>query len=172
MFCCYDWYSCFVYVTFGKTSTTYKRQIVSLFAQEQWTYSQGIFFSVVTFLTIGFGDFFPTKAATQIVLFPFALIGIVQIAALVDLLVRFFRSRVASRHANRRNKYERRRQDEQDKLEKEPDLEHELRFLRELYRQTNHWKTMEDLAMNSTGFVSFWIIGALIFSQIEVTLSL
>ena len=123
---------------------------------------------MVTFLTIGFGDFYPTKPATQIVLFPFALIGIVQVAALVDLLVRFFRSRVASRHAKRRYEYERRRQEEQDKIEKEPDLEHEIRFLRDLYRQTDHWKTLEDLALNSTGFIAFWVIGALIFSQIEV----
>lgn len=129
---------------------------------------QGIYFSVITFLTIGFGDFYPTKNATKIVLFPFALVGIVQVAALVDMFVRFFHQRVTSQHSKRRYEYERCRQEEQDELEKEPDLEHELMFLRNLYRKTDHLKTLEDLGLNITGFLAFWVIGALIFSQIEV----
>ncbi|EJD04357.1 voltage-gated potassium channel [Fomitiporia mediterranea MF3/22] len=134
---------------------------------EHWTYLQGIYFSVVTFLTVGFGDFYPTKTSTQIVLFPFALVGIVQLACLVDLLVRFFHGRLAARHAERRREFEKRRQEEENKLEKEPSLEREMEFLNKLYNEADRWRTVQDLAANITGFLAFWLVGAIIFSQIE-----
>ncbi|KAH8120674.1 voltage-gated potassium channel [Phellopilus nigrolimitatus] len=129
--------------------------ILALFMSrvENWSYLQGIYFSVVSFLTI--------------VLFPFVLVGIVQLASLIDFIVRFFRSRLTSRHAQRRLEFERRRQEEEDKLAHEPSLERELEFLRKLYTETDRGKTVEDLIMNSAGFMTFWVIGALIFSQIE-----
>lgn len=61
-----------------------------------------------------------------------------------------------------------RKQDQEDDLEKEPDLGKELRFLQHLYKETNKWDTVQDLSMNLLGFVTFWVIGAAIFSQIEV----
>ncbi|KAI5115764.1 hypothetical protein M0805_001205 [Coniferiporia weirii] len=144
--------------------------ILALFMSrvEKWTYLQGIYFSVVSFLTIGFGDFYPTKAVTQIVLFPFLLVGIVQLASLIDLIVRFFHARLAARHDRRHREFEKRRQEEEDALAHEPDLERELEFLRKLYTQSGKWKTAQDLSMNCVGFLVFWILGALIFSQIEV----
>lgn len=136
--------------------------------QENWTYLQGIYFSVVAFLTVGFGDFYPTKPSTQIVLFPFVLIGIVQLASIVELIVHFFRARLASRHAQTRREYEMRRQEKENELEGEPNLEAELQFLRNLYNERDNWKTVRDLLANGAGFMIFWVIGALIFSQIEV----
>ncbi|THH11384.1 hypothetical protein EW145_g690 [Phellinidium pouzarii] len=143
--------------------------ILALFMSrvEDWTYLQGIYFSVGSFLTTGFGDFYPTKAASQIVLFPFLLVGIVQLVALIDLIVRFFHERLASRHTQRRLDFEKRRQEEQDVIESEPSLEHELQFLHSLYTQTHKWKTADDLVKSGAGFLAFWILGALIFSQIE-----
>lgn len=135
---------------------------------EKWTFVQGIYFSVVTFLTIGFGDFYPTKPATQIVLFPFVLVGIVQLASLIDMIVRFFSSRVASRHAQQRTKLEQKREEDATRLEKEPDLEQELIFLQRLYSSISKKKKREDIILSVFGFLIFWVIGALIFSQTEV----
>jgi potassium channel subfamily K, other eukaryote len=54
------------------------------------------------------------------------------------------------------------------KLEKEGSLEEELAFLKQLYSETSRWKTAQDLATSITGFLAFWLLGATIFSQIEV----
>ncbi|KAL5495642.1 TOK1 [Sanghuangporus weigelae] len=134
---------------------------------EDWTYLQAIYFSVVSILTIGFGDFYPTKPVSQIVLFPFVLVGIVQLASIIELLVRFLRGRLASRRIQRRREFERRRQEKEDELEKEPSLERELEFLRKLYNEADRGRMAQDLLTNCTGFLLFWVLGALIFSQIE-----
>lgn len=135
---------------------------------EHWTYMQGIYFSVVSFLTIGFGDFTPTKTATQVVLFPFLLVGIVQLACLIGMLVHYFSQRVSMQHANRRRRAAKLRQEEEDKLSKEPNLERELQFLAELYRSTNQHEAVKSLVVASVGFLTFWFIGALVFSRVEV----
>ncbi|OCB89408.1 voltage-gated potassium channel [Sanghuangporus baumii] len=135
--------------------------------REDWTYLQAIYFSVVSILTIGFGDFYPTKPVSQIVFFPFVLVGIVQLASLIELLVRFLRGRLTSRRIQRRREFERRRQEKEDELEKEPSLEKELEFLRKLYNETDRGRMAQDLLTNCTGFLLFWVLGALIFSQIE-----
>lgn len=135
---------------------------------EDWTYMQGIYFSVVSFLTIGFGDFTPTKTATQVVLFPFLLVGIVQLACLIGMLVHYFSQRVAKQHANRRRRAAKLRQEEEDKLTNEPNLERELQFLAELYRSTNQHEAVKSLAVATVGFLTFWLIGALVFSRVEV----
>lgn len=44
---------------------------------EGWTFTQGIFFSLVTITTIGFGDYVPTKTISKIILLFYATIGIV-----------------------------------------------------------------------------------------------
>lgn len=84
------------------------------------------------------------------------------------MIVRFFSSRMASRHARRRVEFERKRHEEEESLAKAPDLERELLFLQDLYSSTSRWGKFEDLILNLTGFTVFWILGALIFSQIEV----
>lgn len=139
---------------------------------EHWSYLQGIYFAIVSFLTIGFGDFTPTRTATRVVLFPFLLIGIVQIASLIGMLVHYFSQRVSKQHANRRRKAAKLRQEEEDKLSDEPNLERELEFLGNLYRSTNEHDTLKSLTMAMFGFFAFWLIGALVFSRVEVRMSI
>lgn len=52
---------------------------------EGWAYLDGIYFSVVSMLTIGFGDFEPTQTATRVLLFPFAILTIAQLANQVGM---------------------------------------------------------------------------------------
>jgi potassium channel subfamily K len=64
---------------------------------EGWSYLDGIYFSLVTFETVGFGDYEPTHKATQVLLFPLAICGIAQLGALVQQIVSFFSARSAHR---------------------------------------------------------------------------
>jgi potassium channel subfamily K len=47
---------------------------------EGWSYLEGIYFSVVALLSIGFGDFEPTHTSTKILLFPYVVTGIALLA--------------------------------------------------------------------------------------------
>lgn len=136
--------------------------------QEGWSYVEGIYFSVVTFLTIGFGDFSPTRTVTQIVLFPFTIVGIVQVALLIEMIVTFVSSRERTRRARRRAAYERMRQEDMDRRDGDTNLAKEMKFLHEMNESAYKLKIMRDLALNMSGFVLFWVLGAIIFSQIEV----
>ena len=140
--------------------------------QEDWPYLQAIYFSIVTFLTIGFGDFSPTKTVTQILLFPFAIFGIIQIALLVDMIITFIAHRERVLRARRKARREKELQDEMDyrEGEKEVDLVKEMQFLRTLHENAFKLKIMRDLIQNVSGFLLFWVLGALIFSQLEVNI--
>lgn len=43
---------------------------------EGWGYFDGIYFSLVVSLTIGYGDYVPTHTSTKVLLFPFAIITV------------------------------------------------------------------------------------------------
>jgi potassium channel subfamily K len=96
---------------------------------EGWSYLQGIYFGVVTFETIGYGDLEPTHPATYILVFPLALLGIAQLGALVQQIVSFFSARSARRKEMSRAKYERERQEQEDSKQDPADLAEEMEFL-------------------------------------------
>lgn len=54
---------------------------------EHWTYLDGLYFSVVSLLTIGFGDYSPKTTAGRIVLFPFVITGFALLANQISLIV-------------------------------------------------------------------------------------
>ena len=78
---------------------------------------------------------------------------------------------MASHNVERRHALQRKRPEEESRPQEEPSLENELAFLRELYKETTQSKTIQDLASSVMGFLTFWVLGALIFSQIEVSTS-
>lgn len=123
---------------------------------------------MLSLLTLGFGDFYPTKVATQIVLFPFLLVGIAQLANLIRMIVSFFSKRAETRSITRRARHEKKKQLLQDYSSQKPDLETEVRFLRQLNLSEEWYEVLEDLTIGLCGFVVFWVIGALMFSRIEV----
>jgi len=130
---------------------------------------QGIYFSIVTFLTVGFGDFFPTRTVTRIVLFPFALAGIAQLGSLIGMIVSFFSNRIEAQAAERKVRFEREREEAARMSVREFDFDAEMRFLYQLHQTEDRWRLARDLSYNLSGFLFFWVIGALIFSQIEVS---
>ena len=129
---------------------------------------QGIYFSIITFLTVGFGDFFPTRTATQIILFPFALVGIAQLGNLIGMIVGFFSSRIESREAERRARFEREREEAEQRSQGEADFDTEMRFLYQLHQIEDRWRLTRDLSYNLADFLLFWLLGAFIFSHVEV----
>lgn len=56
---------------------------------EGWLYLDGLYFSVVSLLTIGFGDYVPTHTSTKIMLFPFCIAGIVVFSNQISLIATF-----------------------------------------------------------------------------------
>ncbi|KAJ9086494.1 Potassium channel [Entomophthora muscae] len=51
---------------------------------EKWSFTRGVYFTLVTMTTIGFGDFKPEHLGTRIFLFPYAIIGIVAMGILIN----------------------------------------------------------------------------------------
>jgi potassium channel subfamily K, other eukaryote len=60
---------------------------------EDTTYVNGIYFMVVTFLTIGFGDITPRTTTVKVLTFPFTVIGITFLALIVTSIVRLLADR-------------------------------------------------------------------------------
>lgn len=73
---------------------------------EGWEYADGIYFSVQTALTIGYGDFTPETAAGKVLILPFAILTISQLGNEISIIIDFVRGRTDARRARWRKKYE------------------------------------------------------------------
>jgi len=154
---------------------------------EQTTYVDALYFEVVTTLTIGFGDMTPHTTAFKVLTFPFTVIGITLLALNVTSIVRLLADRSRRRKISMKKqlkKRERKRIDEQKKAQKEepdntepatrPGLKRSLTLQDALNKiRENSWK--HEQAHNLRGmitglvvFFSFWFLGAMIFSFVEV----
>ncbi|KAG8985727.1 hypothetical protein FRB94_005465 [Tulasnella sp. JGI-2019a] len=134
---------------------------------ENWTYLQGMYFSIVSFLTIGFGDFAATKTSSRILLCPICIMGIALLGSLLEMIIGFFADRAADRKARTRAEFERRRQVEEDKHQRPADLAREIHFLHTMNEEQDKRDQISEFIFSCGGFLTFWIIGALIFSRLE-----
>jgi potassium channel subfamily K len=155
--------------------------------QEGWTYFDGIYFSVVSMLVIGmtyvhpnistslivlgFGDFVPTHTSTRILLFPFAVITITQLANQISMMIGFFGARAQARKDRWWLQYEQERQLAHDLKFPRADLEREMRFLEEIHKRQDAMSTTYDLVLSLMGFIVFWMVGAALFHALEVCMS-
>lgn len=73
---------------------------------EGWSYSDAIYFSVQTSLTIGYGDFAPSTAAGKVLVFPFAVLTISQLGNEIALIISYIGQRTNERRDRWRAKYE------------------------------------------------------------------
>lgn len=73
---------------------------------EHWSYADGIYFSIQTALTIGYGDLVPTTTTTKVLIFPFAVLTIGQLGNEISIIVSFTRERSEERRRVWRNQYE------------------------------------------------------------------
>ena len=88
------------------------------------------------------------------------------------MIITFIAHRERVLRARRKARREKELQDEMDyrEGEKEVDLVKEMQFLRTLHENAFKLKIMRDLIQNVSGFLLFWVLGALIFSQLEVNI--
>jgi potassium channel subfamily K len=73
---------------------------------EHWSYAGGIYFSIQTAFTIGYGDLTPTTNATKVLILPFAILTISQLGNEISLIVAFITERSKERRRIWRKQYE------------------------------------------------------------------
>lgn len=74
---------------------------------EHWEYVDGIYMSVQTALTIGYGDFVPTTTAGKVLIFPFSVLTMSQLGNEVALIINLISRRAEERRKKWRLRYER-----------------------------------------------------------------
>ncbi|KAK9897619.1 voltage-gated potassium channel [Cystobasidium minutum MCA 4210] len=135
---------------------------------EGWTFFDGIYFSLVVSLTIGYGDFAPTHASPKALLFPFAIITVAFLASQVSMIVQFFSQQTEARRTKWRQIYELKREQEATGIfNADEELVEEINFLKRLADQEDRLSRVYDLTLSLLGFVSFWMIGAAAYEAIE-----
>ena len=161
---------------------------------ERTTYVDGIYYMVVTTLTIGFGDIIPETKTMKVLTFPFTIIGIALLALIVTSIVRLLADRA------RRRKLELKKRLKKKVSEKKrihagygsklrpwsarppsgdgPRLKRSLTLQEELMKlHEDDWKrqrraNLKSMVTGFTVFLIFWFIGALIFHFVEVRIHL
>ena len=106
---------------------------------EHWSYADGIYFSIQTALTIGYGDFTPSTAAGKVLVFPFAILTISQLGNEISLIVDFIRERSRERSRERRKvwrtRYEGAIHREAEALKPRATLVEEMRLVHEINKR-------------------------------------
>ena len=157
---------------------------------EQVTYVNGIYYMVVSTLTIGFGDLVPQTAVMKVLTFPFVIIGITLLALIVTSIVRLLsdrsrrrkialKKRLKNKAKEKRKMYagygsrlahwaSKRDTGDGAPLERSLTLQEELGKLREDDWKRERRANLRSMATGFSVFLVFWFIGALIFRFVEV----
>jgi potassium channel subfamily K, other eukaryote len=153
------------------------------------TYVNGIYYMIVTTLTIGFGDLTPQTVAMKVLTFPFSIIGIALVALIVTSIVQLLSDRARRRKLEHKKRLKKKASEKKrihtiykpklssrlpkDKRGDGPKLEKSLTLQEEL-EELSHgdWKrerraNLRSMATGFTVFVIFWFVGALIFKYVE-----
>ena len=143
---------------------------------EELTYVDGIYFMVVTTLTIGFGDITPHSTAMKVFTFPFTVIGISLLAVIVTSIVRLLLDRARRRKIQMKKLLKEKASEKKRKSAQAPGarLRRSLTLQEELHKLAeDDWKrqtraNLRSMAVGLGVFFFFWFMGALIFHCIEV----
>jgi potassium channel subfamily K, other eukaryote len=136
---------------------------------ENWAYFDGIYFTVVSALTVGFGDFQPTTATGKAILFPVVVVLIAQLANIIGMIARFFKDRTQEVQDDWHRDFERTHQAEEDFRNPVPELEEELIFLQGVLRRVEMRRQLREIGASAITFLAFWLVGGAIFNRIEVS---
>jgi len=148
---------------------------------EGLTYVDGIYFVVVTTLTIGFGDITPRTATMKVLIFPFTLVGIALLAVIITSIVQLLSDRARRRKLQLKKQLKaqaseksRRAAEKADRAPERPRLQRSLTLQEELQQLAEEdWKrqirnNLKSMIIGLSVLFAFWFIGALIFHFIEV----
>lgn len=147
---------------------------------EDWTLTRGIYFTMVTMTTIGFGDFKPTHLSSKIILFFYALIGITIMGIFINsmrvVLVEFLQQKYMKRIENLSlNRFET-ISPKIASLFQKPKIFRKLGFTNRISESFQNEKNLENqqsrmlhrqLEFSILFFLVFWFFGALIFKYTE-----
>ena len=159
---------------------------------EDSSYVDGIYYMVVTTLTIGFGDLTPNTAVIKVLTFPFTIIGITLLALIVTSIVRLLsdrarrrkielkkrlkqktkeRKRMHAGYGSRMRSWSKKYEGDGPKLKRSLTLQEELQKLRQDDWKRERRANLKSMITGFTVFLIFWFIGALIFHFVEVSCS-
>jgi potassium channel subfamily K, other eukaryote len=158
---------------------------------EKINYVDGIYYIVVTILTIGFGDITPQTTVMKVLVFPFVIIGITLLALIVTSIVKLLADRTRRRKLEQKKRIKKKESEKKrtyrgygSKLRPwmpmEPDgdelrlkrsltLQEELQNLREKDWRRERRANLKSMAIGFAVFLFFWFVGALIFNLVEVS---
>ncbi|KAM0746778.1 voltage-gated potassium channel [Meredithblackwellia eburnea MCA 4105] len=156
---------------------------------ERWQFFDGIYFALITVLTIGFGDLTPTTPVSRILLFPFSLLSIALLAILVGIFVDFLGKAAEVRRKDWRRRYERdvwekrfvggggggrgrgmkggKRVNEAGVVERPKFLKEEIEMLHLLEDKEDFLERVYQMCMSAFMLAVFWVVGAAVFHVLE-----
>ncbi|WWD16124.1 hypothetical protein CI109_100549 [Kwoniella shandongensis] len=134
---------------------------------ENWTYADGIYFSVQTALTIGYGDYHPLTTAGKVLVFPFSVLTISQLGNEIALIIGFISSRADERRNKWRRRYEGAMHREATAVRPRASLTEEMALIHQINAREETMNQLYDLLWSVLALIVFWVIGATAFSQIE-----
>lgn len=150
------------------------------------TYVDGIYYMVVTILTIGFGDIVPHTAVFKVLTFPFTVVGITLLAIIVTSIVQLLADRARRRkrilkkqlkekaserkrmHSGYKFKLSPWGKGDLPRLQRSLTLQEELHRLREDDWRRERRSNLARVVSGLTVFLAFWFFGAVIFHFVEV----
>ncbi|KAK9244792.1 hypothetical protein V1506DRAFT_460470 [Lipomyces tetrasporus] len=133
-----------------------------------YSYGDAVYYCDVTILTIGLGDLHPTDDLSRAIILPYALIGIL----ILGLVVTNFRSLVisSSREKQALNRVERlriRHLKRGDSDEFSPTDKESFDLMRHIHHSAKKRDMWNVFAASVIVFSIFWLIGALVFAELE-----
>ncbi|KAK8869612.1 hypothetical protein IAR55_000179 [Kwoniella newhampshirensis] len=134
---------------------------------ENWTYADGIYFSVQTALTIGYGDYHPLTTAGKVLVFPFSVLTISQLGNEIALIIGFISSRADERRDKWRRRYEGAMHREAMAVRPRATLTEEMALIHQINGREETMNQLYDLMWSVFSLIVFWVLGATAFSQIE-----
>ncbi|ODN83387.1 hypothetical protein L202_01531 [Cryptococcus amylolentus CBS 6039] len=134
---------------------------------EGWSYLDGIYMSVQTALTIGYGDLVPSTTAGKVLVFPFSVLTISQLGNEIALIIGFLSDRAELRREKWRQQYEGAMHREANSKRPKAGLTEEMALVYRINAREEMMNQMYDLMWSAFSLIVFWVLGALAFSQIE-----
>ncbi|RSH80075.1 hypothetical protein EHS25_007344 [Saitozyma podzolica] len=118
-------------------------------------------------LTIGYGDLVPTTAWAKILVFPFFVLTISQLANEVLIIFGFIQDRAEQRRNEWRKRYEAAMHAEANTVRPRATLIQEMALIQAINKREEMMSQLYDLIWSALALIVFWVSGAAIFQAIE-----
>ncbi|CAK9784042.1 unnamed protein product [Cutaneotrichosporon oleaginosum] len=134
---------------------------------EGWKYFDGIYFSMQTTLTVGYGDLSPTTTWGKILCFPFAVLTIAQLANQVSIIIDFIKDRATTRRDQWRKRYSIAMHRAALQVKPYGTLIDEICLIHQIELHQQSLIQLYDLIWSFSGLIVFYVVGAACFNAME-----